>query len=626
MPTIEEVKTKLVPPDAPPAPAALLDAIKREIPEPLPEVPVLRRRLVPLLVWGSLAATILVGVLVVRTGGRGVRQAVASAPPRVFGVRPATPAGVRVSPTMAATPTVAPTLAPAELESLRALGYLTPEPDPGRSFDTERLYRDGQFLQAPEGIRSDPGSDALSSRPGPRLPPSDMKFRDHGVNPATRPAFDSRSTFALDVDTGSFTLVRRYLQDGNLPPAAAVRVEEVVNALDYGDPAPESEDFAVRLEGAPTPFVPGISYRLVRIGLRARQVESLERRPAVLTFLVDTSGSMEKENRLGLVKRALGMLLRELRPEDRLALVTFGTEGRILLSPTHDHDAIRRAVSGLQPSGNTNLEEGLALAYHIAGAAYRPGAINRIILLSDGVANVGLTEPESILAQVAESARRGIELTTIGVGMGNYNDALMERLADLGDGRYAYVDAVDEAHRLFVRELTSTLETMATDARVQVEWNPRVVASYRLLGYENRAMPDHQFRDDAADAGEIGSGHAVTALYEIKLAAEAPHEPLATVRLRYRKPQGGPIVELATDIEPSAVADSWHDASRSLRLAAVAAELAETLRHAPPGRGHDTRDLADAAGRLATDFPGDPSVHDLADLVARAQRLMRSPY
>jgi Ca-activated chloride channel homolog len=452
----------------------------------------------------------------------------------------------------------------------------------------------------------------------------DMTFRDYGVHPFVATSEDRLSTFGLDVDTGSWGLVQGYLRRGQLPPAAAVRVEEVVNALGYGDPAPaRGETFRIAAEGAPTPFSPGPDHRLLRFGLRARSIDPRDRRPATLTFVVDVSGSMAGGGRLELVKEALGLLLDQLRDGDRVAVVAFSDEARVVLAPTGDPGAARRAIATLAVQGSTNAEAGLALGYRLAWQEKRPGTANRVLLLSDGVANVGGTDAESLLARAAGAAADGIELTTVGVGMGNYDDVLLEQLANRGDGRYAYVDDVAAARRLFVEELAGTLETVAEEARVQVEFDPRVVASWRLLGYENRDLEDHRFRhDDTVDAGEIGAGHTVTALYEVRLAGEPPPAAgLAHLKLRYRDPESGRFTETGRTLRVADLSPTWEEAPRSLRLAAVAAELAEQLRGSEHAAGADPADLARRARAAAADFPGDERAAELADLAARAARL-----
>ncbi len=455
-------------------------------------------------------------------------------------------------------------------------------------------------------------------------PYGDVFFRGYGVNPFIDTEDDHLSTFGLDVDTGSYTVIRRYLRDGHLPPPEAVRVEEVVNALHYGDEPPRRGDFALTAEGAPTPFAEGERYVTLRFAVTARQVAAAQRPAAILTFVVDTSGSMGRENRLGLVRAALDELLGQLRPDDRVGLVVYGSRGQVLLDPTGDHEAMRAAIERLRPSGSTNAEEGLVLGYELADRHFEEGAINRVILCSDGVANVGRTGPESILARIAAYADRGIELTTVGFGMGNYNDALMERLADTGDGRYAYVDALPEARRIFAEELTGTLLTVARDARAQVDFNPETVARYRLLGYENRDIADERFRDPTVDAGEVGAGHTVTALYEVKLQPGVRRRSralLATLSLRWRPAAGGAEQEIQRSLAFRDLAPSWEAATPALRLASLAAEFAEILRGAYWARGGDMGEVLRRAQELAPAFAGDPRMADFVGLAAAAAEL-----
>jgi Ca-activated chloride channel family protein len=462
-------------------------------------------------------------------------------------------------------------------------------------------------------------------------PYGDVFFRGYGTNPFVDAEDDPLSTFGLDVDTGSWGVVKRFLGDGNLPPREAVRVEELVNAFDYGDPAPAEGDFRIVAEGAGTPYADrreNPRYRLLRFGLRAREVDASERRPAVLTFVVDVSGSMAREDRLGLVRRALVLLLDQLREGDRVGLVIYGSRGQVVLDHTGDLEAIRSAVGRLRPEGSTNAEEGLVLAYEAARRAYREGAINRVILCSDGVANVGRTGPASILERIGDEARGGIELTTVGFGMGNYNDVLMEQLADRGDGAYAYVDDLDEARRIFVENLTGTLQTIARDSKVQVEVDPEVVARYRLLGYENRDVPDEKFRDDTVDAGEVGAGHAVTALYELKLREGVdPDDPedrertAAILRLRWRSAETGRVEEVARRVTVGELAGAWDEAPASLRLASVVAEFAEALKGTYWARGSDLDELFHRAQRVSADFPGDLRAAELVTTIGRAARI-----
>ena len=466
-----------------------------------------------------------------------------------------------------------------------------------------------------------PPSTGGTAEPNGR-PYGDVFFESSGVNPFIDTEDDALSTFGLDVDTGSYGVVRRYLRDGHLPPEAAVRVEELVNAFDYHDAAPESADFALSVEGAPSPWAPGERYYLLRVAVKGREVSRADRRPADLIFVIDVSGSMGREDRLGTVKRSLGLLLDQLDERDRVGLVVYGSRGEVLLEPTGDLEAIRRTIERLVPTGATNAEEGLVLAYELAARSRREGAISRVVLCSDGVANVGRTGPDAILARVGEAARQGIELTTIGFGMGNYNDVLMERLADTGNGRYAYVDSLDEARRIFVEELTGTLQTIAAEARAQVEFDERAVARYRLIGYENRDIADERFRDDTVDAGEIGAGHAVTVLYEVKLRKRVGRRVrLATVHVRYRPAESQRFVEVEREITRRDLAPEWEEGSAAYRLATVVGRFAEILRGAYWARDGDLEALHREARGLADELRGDQRVAELADLVGRASDL-----
>ena len=400
----------------------------------------------------------------------------------------------------------------------------------------------------------------------------DVFFKDYGTNPFIDTEDDHFSTFGMDVDTASYSVTRRYLRDGLLPPPEAVRVEEFINAFDYNYDPPLHEAFAIHIEGAPSKFGEGKRLQLLRIGIQGQVVPTEDRKDAVLTFVIDVSGSMAMENRLGLVKRSLRLLVEQLRPGDEVGIVIYGSRAKVLLPHTgvEERRRILRAIDSLAPEGATNAEEGLRMGYDLALKNARFGSINRVILCSDGVANVGQTGPDAILREVRAHVEEGITLTTIGFGMGNFNDILMEQLANKGNGSYAYVDTLDEARRIFVENLTGTLQVIAIDAKVQVDFNPRVVSRFRLLDHED-------FRDDDADGGEIGSGHSVTALYEIKLHEGAVGQ-LATVFIRHEDPDTRQVTEVSKDIFAAELEDAFEDASPEFQLAAAIAEFAEILR------------------------------------------------
>jgi Ca-activated chloride channel family protein len=404
-------------------------------------------------------------------------------------------------------------------------------------------------------------------------------FENYGTNPFIDTEDDHLSTFGIDVDTASYSVTRRYIRDGHLPPREAVRVEEFVNAFDYNYHPPSHGAFALHIEGAPSKFGEGKRLQLLRIGIQGRVVPTEHRKNAILTFVIDVSGSMARENRLGLVKRALTLLVEQLRPGDKVAIVVYGSRAKVLLLHTgvEEREKILTVINSLTPEGTTNAEEGLRVGYNLAQRNARVGSINRVILCSDGVANVGQTGPDAILREIRAHVEEGITLTTVGFGMGNFNDVLMEQLANKGNGSYAYVDTLNEARRIFVENLTGTLQVIARDAKVQVDFNPRVVSRFRLIGYENRRLAHEDFRNDDADGGEIGSGHSVTALYEIKL-HEGVAGKLATVFIRHEDPDTRQVAEISEDIFAAELEGRFEDASPEFQLGATIAEFAEILR------------------------------------------------
>lgn len=448
----------------------------------------------------------------------------------------------------------------------------------------------------------------------------DVFFKEYGTNPFIDTEDDHLSTFGMDVDTASYSVTRRYLRDGSLPPTEAVRVEEFVNAFDYNYAPPSQDAFAVHIEGAPSRFGEGKRLQLLRIGIQGRVVPDENRKEATLTFVIDVSGSMAMENRLGLVKRALTLLVEQLRPSDEVAIVVYGTRARTVLRHTgiEGREEILEAIHSLEPDGSTNAEEGLRLGYELASRNARGGRINRVILCSDGVANVGETGPDAILREIRAYVKEGITLTTVGFGMGNFNDILMEQLANKGNGFYAYVDTLNEAKRVFVENLTRTLQIIAKDAKIQVEFNPEVVSRFRLLGYENRRLDHEDFRDDDADGGEIGSGHSVTALYEIKL-HEGTSGQMATVFIRHEDPDTHHISEIDEGIFTTELKRVFEDASPEFQLAATVAEFAEILRESYWARGGSLAAVSQSLKGIAPQIPN-ASVDELLNLVSRANR------
>lgn len=367
------------------------------------------------------------------------------------------------------------------------------------------------------------------------------------------------STFSIDVDTASYANVRRFLMQDALPPVGAVRIEELVNYFDYDYPGPEGDvPFATHLEVADCPWQPG--NLLARIGLKGWEMDASARPPANLVFLIDVSGSMGPENKLPLVKRALALLVKQLRADDRIAIAVYaGSSGLVLPStPGAETRTILDALARLQSGGSTNGGEGIHLAYRVAGGNFIEGGVNRVILATDGDFNVGVTDQSELTRLIEEKREGGVFLTALGFGMGNLNDSTLEQLANHGNGAYAYIDTIQEARKVFVEELMGSLVTIAKDVKIQVEFNPAQVASYRLIGYENRVLAAEDFKDDTVDAGEIGAGHTVTVLYELVPAdgarggggsdplryqassptPDAHSGELFTLKLRYKAPDG----------------------------------------------------------------------------------------
>jgi Ca-activated chloride channel homolog len=322
------------------------------------------------------------------------------------------------------------------------------------------------------------------------------------------------------------------------------------------------------------------------------------------------------------VKKSLRLLVNQLREGDRVGIAVFSTNGRKLLDhqSADSRDQILSAIEKLKPENSTNVEEGLSIGYQMASKAFAEGSINRVILCSDGVANESHTSPEAILKTVAEHARSGITLTTVGFGMGNYNDVLMEQLADKGHGSHAYVDTLPEAKRVFVENLTGTLQVVARDAKIQVEFNPQVVRSFRLIGYENRALKDEDFRNDKVDGGEVGAGHSVTALYELKLWPDKKGN-MAAVHIRYKDPEGKEAREQEQRIESGDLKAGFEQASGSFRLASTVAEFADILRASYWARGHTLDAVLESARKCPTGGKNGEAVDQLVNLIQQARKL-----
>ena len=460
------------------------------------------------------------------------------------------------------------------------------------------------------------------------------------VSPREQPL----STFSIDVDTASYANVRRFLTGGRRPPREAVRIEELVNYFRYDYPQPEGDaPFSVTVDAAECPWRAG--HRLVRIGLQGRQIDRAARPAGNLVFLVDVSGSMQAPNKLPLVKQALAMLVEELTENDRVAIVTYAGNAGLVLPPTSgdQKQAILAAIDRLTPGGSTHGSAGITLAYEQAREHFIAGGSNRVILATDGDLNVGVTGTDALVSLIKQQAAGGTFLTVLGVGEGNLQDDKLEALADNGNGIYAYLDGVREARKVLVEQLTGSTVTIAKDVKIQVEFNPAQVASYRLLGYENRALAARDFKDDAKDAGEIGAGHSVTALYEVVLVGgestsgggaeplkyqrePAPPEPAAvdpqasrellTVKLRWKRPDGDTSTLLEVPLADRGGA--FTTAPADLRFAAAVAAFGMILRESDQ-RGEATLALVAkiAAESLGRDEGGYRA--EFLDLVRRAE-------
>ena len=432
------------------------------------------------------------------------------------------------------------------------------------------------------------------------------------VSPIHRVAAEPVSTFAVDVDTGAYANVRRMLRGGQSVPAAAVRTEEMINYFRYDYPLPTNREapFSVTTDVSTTPWNPDT--RLMRIGLRGYDVASSQRPPANLVFMVDVSGSMQDPDKLPLVKQALSILADSVRPQDSISIITYAGWVDTLVEGSHDPAEIKAALRGLDAEGSTAGGPALSLAYDLARANRIPGGINRIVMATDGDFNVGVSDQAELENMVRQNLEDGIALTTLGFGQGNTNDAMMEAVADLGNGNYAYIDSVMEARKVLDEELSSTLFTIAKDVKVQVEFNPAEIDQYRLIGYENRALREEDFADDHVDAGEIGAGQQVTAIYEVvpaghsgwisprKYAGASDAVPsvageLATVRLRYKLPDGGSSRLIETPISARAL-DQQRAPQGDMAFAVAVAAFGQKLRGDTRLGGYGYADIARLAG------------------------------
>lgn len=427
---------------------------------------------------------------------------------------------------------------PSEVSSVPAgaLDDVPPQTQTPPASPSAQVELKKEVLRAPAAGGQDKNArlseSAVEFEPAPDWvpPPANTEVYDHVKrNNVVSVAQEPVSTFSIDVDTGSYSNVRRMLNQGTLPPADAVRVEELVNYFPYQYPQPavatggKVQPFTFSTEMAPAPWNP--NSHLLKIGIKATDAATTSLPPANLVFLVDVSGSMDEPNKLPLLKNALRLLINQLRPQDKVSLVTYASGSRVVLEPTTDRERLRNAIDRLQPGGGTAGAAGIELAYRMARQGYLDQGINRILLCTDGDFNVGISDFNQLKQMVEERRKGGVSLSTLGFGEGNLNDRLMEQLADAGDGQYAYIDNLNEAQKVLVDEFSASMATVAKDVKLQLEFNPAQVSEYRLIGFENRALKTEDFENDKVDAGEIGAGHTVTALYEVTLVGQPGRLP-----------------------------------------------------------------------------------------------------
>ncbi|HMN46046.1 MAG TPA: VWA domain-containing protein [Povalibacter sp.] len=505
--------------------------------------------------------------------------------------------------------------APADAAATRAISSVSPS----FSMATEKqaLYRVAPIHQPPYNTE---------------------KYQHQNDNPVHRVAEEPVSTFSIDVDTGAYANVRRFLNDGQLPPQDAVRVEEMINYFDYqyAPPSTRATPFKVATELAPAPW--NKEAWLLRIGIKGFEVSNAERPPANLVFLIDVSGSMQSPDKLPLLKNAFRLLTDQLSARDRVSMVVYAGSSGVVLEPTpgDQKHRILEALNRLEAGGSTNGAEGIERAYQLAKQAHIAKGINRVVLATDGDFNVGTVDFESLVDMAERQRSSGTALTTLGFGTGNYNDQLLERLADAGNGNYSYVDSLSEARKVLVSELSSTLFTIAKDVKIQVEFNPAEVVEYRLIGYENRMLAREDFNNDKVDAGEIGAGHRITALYEVvpagakgrvdplrygaaDAAAKAGGGEIANVRLRYKLPDSDTSQLLEYPIARASLV-SADKVSTDLRFAASVAAFGQLLRGGRYTERFDYRDVAALAkSSLGEDREG--YRREFVSLVTLAQSL-----
>jgi Ca-activated chloride channel family protein len=464
------------------------------------------------------------------------------------------------------------------------------------------------------------------------------RYAEIEENPFLETSRAPLSTFSIDVDTASYANVRRFLNQGQLPPKDAVRIEELINYFEYDYPQPLGDaPFSVNNEVAVCPW--NARHKIVQIGLQGKKVSLDNAPPSNLVFLIDVSGSMESPDKLPLLKDSMRVLVNQLKPQDRVAIVVYaGKSGLVLPStPAADKGEILSALNNLESGGSTNGGQGIQLAYRVAQENFIGNGNNRVILATDGDFNVGLTGDNELVSLIENKRESGIYLSVLGFGTGNTNDSMMEKLADKGNGNYSYIDSQDEARKALGEQVAGTLYTIAKDVKIQVEFNPAKVAGYRLIGYENRLLAAKDFNDDKKDAGEIGAGHSVTALYEIVPAGEKVendgielkyskvqpaetnfNDELLTVKLRYKEPKESQSKLLTIGLSDRG--NSIENASDNLKFATAVAQFGLLLRNSRyKGSANFNNVLSLSQRSLGDDLKNYRS--EFVDLIGKAKRL-----
>ncbi len=453
----------------------------------------------------------------------------------------------------------------------------------------------------------------------------DMFFKYYQPNPDVDTENEHISRFSADVDTAAYTLLRRYLRDGHLPPKEAIRIEEIVNRFRYEDPLPEKGPVALHVETATSPF--SKRRHLLRIAVRAAEPV---RPPANITVALDVSGSMALGGRFDLARHAIGRLIENLQPSDRLALVTFGgrTQTVLPLTGIAQRKSIVATLERLavEPGGTdvTHLAAGLQQASRTALELFDSRRINRVILFSDGMASVQPADAANLARLVAPATSRGVTLTCVGVGIEHYNDYVLEQLANRSEGNYYYLDAKAETDRIFARHLAETLHAVAHDVRFTVDFNPDVVTRFRLLGYESRSVENNEPFSARSDGAEIGAGGTVTAIYEIRMAKDAKPGTLAKIDLHYLKALGGKPIQHQVRYELDRLGGSYKQASRALRLSAAVAWVGDVLRKSHWGKQTNLEELLPLLREAANEYAGDPDVAEFVNMIEKAQRIRAS--